>query len=177
MAKFTKPVGKIVVTGDPIIEELKVENVSYMYPARFVKKGTGDDDVVVCAAATDLPVGLLGYEQAHASYKPATITTLYALNAWAPVLKGGKFLAVVKLTADSVVKGDLLILASQGRVRKAVVQSVAVPVGGTAVTSTAAQPDLTEAGSIPAGGQVVARAEETQDASGADKDLMATIFP
>jgi len=46
-----KPSGRIVAVGDPLVDELKVETATNMYPGRLVKKGTNDDDIVVCDAS------------------------------------------------------------------------------------------------------------------------------
>lgn len=63
-------------------------------------------------------------------------------------------------------------LAANGELTAASTLSVSVPSGATNVTSNAAQPDLTEAGSYGPQGIVVAIAEESVDASGGAKDIM-----
>jgi len=66
---------------------------------------------------------------------------------------------LVKGAVDVVANGAISQLkfvkpAANGRVEAAAKMAVAVPSGATTVTSTAAQPDLTESGSIPPDGLV-----------------------
>ena len=171
MVGFEKSDNAILIAGRPHAQELKVETTTSMIPGRLVKKGTTDADAVVGTAGCN-PLGVLGYEQAHWKHRPATIATAYAASALAPVLNGPM---IVKLlaTGASIVKGDALVAAADGKVTKAAAITVAVPSGSTTVTSSAAQPDLTEAGSLPPSGPIVAFAEESQDASSADKAIIA----
>jgi len=172
MVGYEKPSGpQVIVAGNPLTQELKVENATNMYPRRLVKKGTTDAHIVVCTAGAT-PLGVLGFEAANKKHQPATIDTAYAQNAMAPV-HNGQIIVTLVLSTDSVVKGDALVTGNDGKVRKAASIAVAVPSGSTTVTSNAAQPDLTEAGSLPPGGPIVAHAEESQDASGGDKLILA----
>lgn len=110
---YTRPANKIVVAGNPLVQELKVETATNMFPGRLVKKGTNDDDVVVVAADTDGIVGVLGWEQAHQVHRPDTVTTIYAASAQAPVLSGS-FVGVAETTV-TVNKGDDLYPAAAGK--------------------------------------------------------------
>ncbi|WP_319508882.1 hypothetical protein [uncultured Methanolobus sp.] len=74
----------------PLEQELKIENVTNMYPGRLVKKGTNDDDMVVNTAA-GATLGWLGYEQTNPAFMPTDIDTIYALDDMAAVLYGGRF--------------------------------------------------------------------------------------
>jgi len=165
---FRKPTNRIVVAGEPIVHECKVETATNMYPGRLVQKGTNDDDIVV-GTATGMPIGWLGYEQAHSAYQPSTVDTAYSLNDRAPVLNGGKFVIVGRLaTGENVSKGDLLVPAANGELKKA--STLTVAAGATAVTSTAANGDIISGhyGDAP----IVARAMESVDASGGAADIM-----
>lgn len=142
-----------------------------MYPRRLVKKGTTDADIIVGTAGCT-PLGVLGWEQTNAKHRPTLISNIYLVNALASVLSGPMIVTLL-LSTDTVVKGDALVAGADGKVRKAVALSVSVPAGGTTVTSDAAQPNLVEAGSAMPGGPIVAYAEESQDASGGDKVIVA----
>jgi len=165
---FRKPNNKIVVAGNPLVQELKVETATNMYPGRLVKKGTNDDDIVVCGA-TDKPIGFLGYEQSHAAYRPTNVDTAYSAGDRAPVLCGGNFVVVARLAnGENVSKGDWLVPAANGELKAA--SALTVDSGGVAVTSTAAN------GAIISGevgdNIVVAIAEESVNATAGAADIM-----
>ena len=85
-----------------------------------------------------------------AGAQPLGCTEEKALNGDAlPVIIGG---IVIVETGGAITlgAGDMVAVKSdaQGRVVLATALSVSVPVGGTAVTSTGAQPNLTEAGGV-----------------------------
>jgi len=164
----TKPNNKIVAQGEPLVEECKVESATNMYPGRLVKKGSSDSQIVVCGA-TDMPIGWLGYEQAAGPYKPSDVDTAYSANDFAPVLYGGKFVIVGRLASGEVVnKGDLLVPAANGELKKA--ETLQIASGGTSVTSTAANGDIITGhyGDAP----IVAKALESVDASGGAQDIL-----
>ncbi len=83
---YNTPSHKIIMGGNPLVQELKVETATNCYPGRLVTKGTNDDDVVV-GDGVGAPIGWLGYEQAGV-FMPDNITTAYAANDQAPVLSG-----------------------------------------------------------------------------------------
>lgn len=163
-----KPSGRIVAVGDPLVDELKVETATNMYPGRLVKKGTNDDDIVVCDASGK-PVGWLGWEQAAGPYRPSTIATAYGADDWAPVLYGGHFVIKAKLAnGENVSKGAFLVPAANGQVKEA--SAFEVDSGGTSVTSSAAN------GAIISGevgdNIIVGIAMESVDASSGAKDIL-----
>jgi len=165
---WKKPDNKIVVAGSPLVQELKVETATNMYPGRLVKKGTNDDDIVVCGAS-DMPIGWLGYEHTAAPYRPSTVDTAYSANDRAAVLCGGGFVLVARLASgENVSKGDLLVPAANGELKKA--STLQIAEGSTTVTSTAANGDIITGhyGDAP----IVAIAEESVDASSEAKDIM-----
>ena len=169
---YQRPSNAILVAGDPLVQFLKIETVTNCYAGRLVKKGTNDDDVVVCGAG-EKPGGWLGYEQTHKQYRPTTVDTIYKADDQVAVLNGGRFVIVARLAnGETVSKNDPLVAAANGEVKAASALAVTVPSGATPVTSDAAQPDLTESGSIPPEGMIVAIAEESVDASGGAEDIM-----
>jgi len=157
---MTKPVNKIVVCGDPLVDEYKCESYTTMYPGRLVVPGTHADDISVCGAAGK-PIGWLGYEQAAKKYMPASVDTLYAdtsdgATALAPVLYGGHFVIVASIASGSTSdEGALGVPAASGQVSLAAAVSATVPTGATTVLATSAAPACTMAGSFPAGGMIV----------------------
>ena len=153
-------------------QTLKVENATNMYPGRLVKKGTNDDDIVVNTAAGNA-VGWLGYEQTTKKHRPATVDTIYLINAQAVILNGGGFVIVARLASgESVAKGAPLVDAANGELKAASAGTVTIASGSTTVLSDKAQPDEAVVGSYGDQGPVKAYAEETVDASGGAKDIM-----
>ena len=112
-----KPINKIVAAGTPLVQELKVETATTMYPGRLVQKGTNDDDIIVAdsAVGNDL-AGWLGYEQTAPAFRPSTPDTIYAQNDMAAVLNGGDFVIVACLaTSQTITKGEALTSAAAGQ--------------------------------------------------------------
>lgn len=165
---LTKPTNKIVVLGSPLITEFKVELGTNMFPGRLVTAGTHADDIGLCGAA-GAPFGWLGYEQAAKDYQPATVDTAYGTNDLAPVLFGGHFVIVASIASGSTSnEGQAVVPAASGEVSTAAAITATVPSGATTVTSTSAQPSMTMAGSLPAGGIIVAICMEGGVAGSAD---------
>lgn len=112
---FQPPNNQIVVSGSPTVQELKIETATNCKPGRFVMRGTNDDDIVVCNGLKP-PIGILGYEQCHPSFKPDSRTGTYAAGAMAPVLNGD-FVAISPgaVVAGTVgLKSQLLLSWSDG---------------------------------------------------------------
>ena len=144
-----KPTNKISMGRVPIIQELKVETATTMYPGRLVTKGTNPDDVIVNTASTK-PIGWLGYEQTAPVFMPATVDTIYAQNDHAAVLSGGGFYVVASLASgQNVTKGAQLVPAAAGELK-------------------AATNDTLDAST----NYIVAIAEENVNASGAAADIL-----
>lgn len=163
-----KPNNKIVVAGDPLVMQQKIETATNCYPGRLVKKGTNDDDVVVNTAGGS-PTGWLGYEQIGIGV-PDDVDSIYPVNAQAPVLYGGKFVIVGHLASgENVAKDDLLVPAANGELKKA--SAIAVASGATQVTSSSANGAIVS-GSIPTEGLPVAKAMESVNATSAAADIM-----
>lgn len=138
-----KPSNQILVAGTPLVQILKVETATNMYPGRLVKKGTNDDDVVVNDGST--AIGWLGYERTIKKYRPSTVDTIYAGDEQAAVLHGNHFVIVGSLAVGAnVSKGARLKAVAAGQLS-----------GGTVGSD-----------------EIVAIAEESVDASAAAKDIM-----
>lgn len=174
MAGYKKPINKVLVAGNPLLQELKVEGtVTYMLPGRLVIVGTAEQQCKVGTAAGKV-LGFLGYEQASDHYKPATVDTAYALADFAPVLNGGGFVIVASLAASqgTIVKGDRLVAAANGELSLASAATITIASGTTTVLSDKAQPDEAVAGAYGAEGLVVAIAEEGKSNVGSSQDIM-----
>lgn len=165
---FTIPSGrKVVIAGNPVIEELNVEVTTNVKPGRLVKKGTDADDVVVVAAATDKPSGWVGWdaEGAHPSVSPATRDTAYAADKKAPIWYGPGTIGVGKLASgQNVTKDAPLIPAANGELQAASNIAASEQVGTRHVGATA--------GSFPPGGMIVALAKENCNATSAATDII-----
>ena len=164
---FTIPSGrKVVIAGNPIIEELTVEGTG-VKPGRLVKKGTAATQVVVVAAATDKPSGWVGWdgEGVHPGASPATRDTAYTAAKKAPIWYGPGSIGVGKLASgQNVTKDTPLIPAADGELQAASNIAAAEQSGTRHVGATA--------GSFPPGGLIVALAKENCDASSAAKDII-----
>ena len=166
-----QPTNAIVVSGTPSVQYLNVETATNCYAGRLVKKGTHDNDIVVCTAG-GAAVGVLGYEHAPKKYRPATRATIYAQNDQAPVLSGKGVTVLLYLAqSQTVSKGDKLVAAASGMVSKA--SAAEIPSGTVAVASTSAQPTVT--GPIPTEGPIVATAEESVTTTDEEGWIMATL--
>lgn len=165
-----KPTNKIVAAGNPLVQELNVETAANVYPGRLVKKGTNDNDIVVCGAGENC-IGWAGYEQVtNAGYMPTDVDTIYAQYAQAPVLYGGGFVVVATLaTNQTIAKGDRLVAAANGEVSEALAAACTT---GSATASAVVSTTPTITGSVGIGGIVVGIAMETVTTTDESADLM-----
>ena len=163
---FTIPSGrKVVIAGNPVIEELTAEGTG-VKPGRLVKKGTAATQVVVVAAATDKPSGWVGWdgEGAHPGASPATRDTAYTAAKKAPVIYGPGAILVGKLASgQNVTKDTPLVPAADGELAAAATMSH---------TGSSGHIGATLGGSFPPGGMIVALAKEDKDASGGALDII-----
>lgn len=117
-----KPINKIVAAGTPLVQELKVESATNMYPGRLVKKGTADDDVVISDSTTGAAiVGWLGYEHTAPVYRPATPDTIYEAGAQAAVINGPMVIVALLANGQNVAKGAELTAAADGELTAATI--------------------------------------------------------
>jgi len=150
------------------VQTMKVEVATNMYAGRLVKKGTGDDDAVVCTSGADA-IGWLGYEQTAKKHRPATVDTIYAINSQVAVISGSGIVLVASIPdGQTITKGMRLCATADGQLIEA--SAAAPPSGTVAVTSTSAQPTM--AGPLSTLGIVVAIAEESVTASEASADIL-----
>ena len=119
-----------VVQGDYLTERLEIgpsATIAKMLPGMHVVVDTTDYGVQEGGAA-GLVIGIIGYGEANADYKPATRDTAYtALGDEIPV-HNGHFRARVYVT-ETVTKGQTLVAAADGKFEKAV--ATTVPSGTT----------------------------------------------
>ena len=168
---FTTPSGrKVVLAGNPVIEEFTVETTTNVKPGRLVKKGTLATDIVAMAAPTDKPAGFVGWdaEGAHPSVSPATRDTAYAATKKAPVVYGPGTILVSKLASGQNVTKDTPLVPASGSPYEL---AAAANIGGTE-GSASKHVSATFTGSFPPGGMIVALAKENMDASAAAKDII-----
>ena len=165
---FIKPTNKILIGGTPLVEELVTEGTTCK-PGLFVKKGTADHQVQLAGDGAKNPLGVLDADPRY------PIANAFPDKHPVQVMKGPIVVVATLLTGNNVTKGQALICAANGKLKAAADIAVQVPSGTTTVTSTAAQPDLTEIGSIPPYGVIVAFAEESVDASAEDKPIMVRL--
>lgn len=162
-----------VIWGNPYLvskKDLKVKTAADVRSRRVVMYDTDAKQIKV--ATVGLTNGIRGIcgekvQGGKLLTKAADGTTAddFAADDIVKVLGGvGAGLIGVLAVSQTIIAGDLLVCAVKGRLQKAAALAITVPSGSTAVTSTAAQPNLTEAGTLPpsgsGGGIVVARAEE-----------------
>ena len=163
---FTIPSGrKVVIAGNPIIEELTAEGTG-VKPGRLVKKGTAATQVLVVAAATDKPSGWVGWdgEGTHPSASPATRDTAYATGKLGPIVYGPGTILVGKLASgQNVTKDAPLVPAADGELQAAATISN---------TGSSGHVGATLAGSFAPGGMIVALAKQDCNASGAATDII-----
>jgi len=115
---YIKPVNKIVLSGHVQSVELEVETETNMYPGRYVMHGTTNNEVVV-SDGTAIVYGFLGYEQTPIMYRPATVDTIYAVNARAAVLNGpGVVFVAMRKASETILMGDKLQAAADGELAK-----------------------------------------------------------
>jgi len=169
MVGYTKPTNKIVVAGNPLVQEQVVQTATNMIPGRLCKKGTAVNQVVVNTVG-NTPLGWIGYEQTQAKYIDAhTIATAYSANDVIAVLNGGGFVIIgCMANGQNCTKGVLLGAAADGELTAAAAITATIPAGNTTVcTGTSSVPIVTVTGHYPPLGLVVGIAEELIDASGA----------
>jgi hypothetical protein len=148
--KFTKPNNAVLVAGEPIVEELIAKTVANLTPGALVARDT-DDEHVKAAGAADFPLGF-----ADVSHKRG-IGDTYAADEVVPVLSGPCVVAGILAESQTITKGDLLVSAGNGQLKKAAKMTVTVPSG----TADAVAGTYDVAGNYPNDGIVVGRALES----------------
>ena len=151
------PTNGIVVSGKPNVQYLNLETATECYPTRLVTKGTHDNDIAVCGV-DGVPIGVLGYEHAAKKFRPATRDTIYVVDSQVPVLNGPGTVVLLTLADNqTVVKGDRLVPAANGKVAKA--SAAIAPSGTLAVVAASTTPTMV--GPVATEGIVFAIAEES----------------
>jgi len=112
---YVNPTNKIVAAGTAQEEVLTVTGaLTYMLPGRLVKKGADDNKCAIGDADGDM-IGWLGYEQTFGQYKPANISTAYALSDEATVLSGPG-VHIMAYGSAAIVKGAIVAADAAGAV-------------------------------------------------------------
>lgn len=113
-----RPTNKIVASGTPLVQELRVQTADNMYPGRLVIAGSTTDEIIVNTGATTNAYGFIGYEQTNPNYRPSTIDTIHVIEDQVSVLNGGGFTILAGYSGGAVVKGDELTGAAAGKLTK-----------------------------------------------------------
>jgi len=156
---FVKPLND-VVQGRYMTERLKVganATAASMKPGIHVIFDVNDYSVKEGGAAGHV-IGILGYGDANADYKPATRDTAYAVGDEVPV-HNGSFRARVYVS-ETVVKGDPLVAIADGKFELADVNIVKTT-GDAHITG-----DDEIEGSFGTQGPVICRAAESRTGAG-----------
>ena len=115
--EFSATPKKIVIKGNPVRVEFKATAVD-LKPGDLCKMVTSNVEIDIGGAPTGtnaLGIGIIGYESANASEKPAAITTAYADNAMIPViLVGSGTLLYANVTGVIALGGALTGQAAAG---------------------------------------------------------------
>ena len=111
-----RPTNKIVASGTPLVQELRVQTATNMYPGRLVIAGTTTDEIIVNTGATTNAYGFIGYEQTNPNFRPSTIDTIQVIGDQVAVLNGGGFTILAGYSGGAVAKGDELTGAADGKV-------------------------------------------------------------
>ena len=128
-----------------------------MLPGVAVIFDVNDHDVKECGAA-GAAIGVLGYAEANPNFKPATQLTAYAVGDSVPVYNGpGRVYAYL---TETIVKGEPLVLAADGKFSKAAAITI-VASGAANITDGQAV-----TGTYGADGPVVARSAESRTGAG-----------
>ena len=126
---INRPTNKIVAAGSPLVQELRVEDATTMYPGRLVQAGSTVDEIKVNDSSGNTTIiGWLGYEQTNPNYRQATPTTIQVIEDQVAVLNGGGFV-ILGSAVGATPKGTPLKAAAAGKV-------TAMAVTDTANTTT-----------------------------------------
>ncbi len=157
---FKEAVNDVVQAFSRDPEQLTVganATAAKMLPGVAVIFDANDNDVKECGAA-GAAIGVLGYARANPNYKPETQLTAYAVGDAVPVHNGpGRVYAYL---TETIVKGEPLVLAADGKFSKAAAITI-VASGAANITDGQAV-----TGTYGAAGPVVARAAQSRSGAG-----------
>lgn len=109
MTGFKDPENAVLVSGDPVVEELICKTVTSCTPSVLVERDTDDDHFKVCGAS-GVPLGFLDI-----SHKKG-IGDTYEADQAARILKGAIIVKAI-LSTGNLTKGTELETAASGRVK------------------------------------------------------------
>lgn len=139
---FRKP-NNTVATGKYYVELLKIgatATAAKMLPGVAVVKDINDRSVKESGDA-GAQIGILGYEDTPAPFKPANRDTAYVVGDTAAVLHGrGCFMRLLLEASQTIVKGDKLTVGANGCHKKGTI-------GTDEISATAEESVTTGAGS------------------------------
>lgn len=146
----------------------KVKTVANVRPGRLAEYDTDDDHFK--AASAGVIHGAFGWVDKNLTNPDWDKTANPVAEDEFQLVKGKGLLVRASLASgENVKRGDLLIAAANGEVKKGA--NLTIAAGATAVTSSAANGAIV-AGSLPPGGRVVGEAAHDVDASAAAKDIV-----
>lgn len=157
---FKPAVNDVVQAFDRSPEQLTVganATAAKMLPGIAVIFDVNDNDVKECGAA-GAAIGVLGYAEANPNYKPETQLTAYAVGDAVPVYNGpGRVYAYL---TETIVKGEDLVLAADGKFSKAAAITI-VASGAASITDGQGV-----TGTYGAAGPTVAKAAQSRTGAG-----------
>ncbi len=157
---FKKAVNDVIQSFSRGPEQLRIganANAAKMLPGIAVVFDTLDSDVKECGAA-GAAIGVLGYAECNPNFKPETQLTAYAVGDSVPVYNGpGRVYAYL---TETIVKGEDLVLAADGKFSKAAAITI-VASGAANITDGQAV-----TGTYGADGPVVGKAAESRTGAG-----------
>ena len=111
-----RPTNKIVAGGTPLVQELRVQTATTMYPGRLVKAGSSVDEIVVNDASGNTTIlGWLGFEQTNPEFRSEAVTDICTIEDQVAVLNGGGF-TILAEAVGATPKGTPLTGAAAGKV-------------------------------------------------------------
>lgn len=110
MVGFKDPENAVLVSGDPVVEELICKTVTNCTPSVLVERDTDDDHFKVCGAS-GVPLGFLDI-----SHKKG-IGDTYEADQAARILKGAIIVKAILASGQNLTKGAELETAASGRVK------------------------------------------------------------
>lgn len=107
---FVKPTNKVLVGGNPIVEELETEGTA-VKPRLLVVKGTGDHQVSPAGAGATNALGVVDRDKEYG------IDDAFPDGHPVRVLKGNIIVVLILAASQTITKGQKLMAAANGEVQ------------------------------------------------------------